>query len=56
MQDLIVIAVIVLIIGVAVWYIRREKRKGVQCVGCPDSKTCAGKCAGCAGCGSREAK
>ena len=51
--DLIVIAVIAGVIGFAVWYIRRSKKKGVQCVGCPDAKTCASKgCSGnCSGCG-----
>lgn len=52
MVDFIIIAVIVAIIGGAVWYIRKEKRRGVQCVGCPDAKTCAsaGGCSGCSGC------
>ena len=51
--DLIVIAVIAGVIGFAVWYIRRSKKKGVQCVGCPDAKTCESKgCSGnCSGCG-----
>ena len=53
MDNLIVIGVVALVIGLAVWYIRKEKRRGVQCVGCPESKTCSGQCAGCGGgCGS----
>ena len=50
MENFIVIAVVALIIGLAVFYIRKEKRRGVQCIGCPDSKTCSGHCAGCSGC------
>ena len=51
MTDLIIIAVVVAIVGFAVFYIRREKRRGVQCVGCPESKTCSGSCGGnCSGC------
>lgn len=49
MDNIIVIAIVALIVGLAVWYIRKEKRRGVQCVGCPDSKTCSGQCAGCSG-------
>ena len=49
MDSIIVIAIVVLIVGLAVFYIRKEKRRGVQCVGCPDSKSCSGHCAGCSG-------
>ena len=44
--DYIAIAAIVLIVGGAVFYIVRAKRKGVKCIGCPYSKECGGKC-GC---------
>ena len=49
MADIILILVIAAIVGGAVWYIRKEKRRGIQCVGCPDSATCSGNCAGCKG-------
>ena len=49
MTDFIIIAIVAIIVGSAVWYIRKEKRRGVQCVGCPDSKTCSGCCSGCSG-------
>jgi hypothetical protein len=49
MTDIILILVIAAIVGGAVWYIRKEKRRGVQCVGCPDSSTCSGNCARCKG-------
>ena len=49
MDSIIVIAIVVLIVGLAVFYIRKERRRGVQCVGCPDSKICSGHCAGCSG-------
>ena len=53
--DYIIIAVLVLILGGAAWYLYRVKKKGVKCVGCPDSKTCSGNCAGCAGqCGNKQ--
>ncbi len=51
MKNLIVIAVIAVIIGLAVVYIIREKKRGVKCIGCPDGATCGGNCSGgCAGC------
>ena len=47
--DLVIIVVIAVILGGAAWYIYRSKKKGVQCIGCPDAKTCSGKCSGCSG-------
>ena len=38
--DYIAIAVIVLIVGAATFYIIRAKRRGQKCVGCPYSKQC----------------
>lgn len=58
--DYLLIAVLVLIIGGAVIYIVKAKKRGVKCIGCP----AAGKCSrgdkntsACAcGCGSTGAK
>ena len=41
MENIVVIAVIVLIIGLAVAYVIKEKKKGVKCIGCPNAKTCS---------------
>ena len=38
--DYFVVAVILIIIGSALWYIRRTKKKGVKCIGCPDGAKC----------------
>jgi len=54
MTDILIILFVAAIITAVVIYIRKEKKKGVQCVGCPDAKTCAGKCAGCSGCGAQK--
>ena len=54
--DLIVIAVIALILCAAVFFIIRSKKKGKKCIGCPDSASCSGQCAGCAGCGCDKTK
>ena len=50
--DYIAIAAIVLIVGAAVFYIVRAKKRGEKCVGCPYAKQCGGNCNG--GCGHTE--
>lgn len=49
MTDLILVLVLVAIVGGAIAYIRKEKKRGVRCVGCPDAGTCGGHCNGCNG-------
>ncbi|MBR3894874.1 MAG: FeoB-associated Cys-rich membrane protein [Clostridia bacterium] len=44
--DYIAIVAIALIVGAAVFYIARAKRRGEKCVGCPYAKQCGGKCHG----------
>lgn len=57
LTDYIVILVVAIIIGGAVGYIIKAKRSGQKCIGCPDSKTCSGKCSGCNGsCGCADNK
>lgn len=51
MDNLIVVAVVVLIAGAAVAYLIRERKKGNHCVGCPYAKTCAGRKNGASVCG-----
>ena len=41
MTDIIIILVLVLILGGALLYMRKEKKKGVTCIGCPDADVCA---------------
>ena len=50
--DYIIIAVIVLILGFSVWFIRKSRKSGKKCIGCPDSCACSsGNCGcGCGGC------
>lgn len=31
---------VVVLVGAALLYIRREKKKGVTCIGCPNAGTC----------------
>lgn len=41
--DVIAIILIVLIIGAAIFYIVKAKKRGQKCIGCPYSKTCNSK-------------
>lgn len=57
MGNIITIAVIAAILGLAVRYIHKEKKRGVKCIGCPEGCSCSGKCGSCGGCGDNaEAK
>lgn len=50
--DIIAIAVILLIVGAASFYIIKAKKNGRKCIGCPDGASCkSNKNSGC-GCGS----
>ena len=46
LTDMIVILVLLVILGGALLYIRKEKKKGVTCIGCPDADVCAKRRAG----------
>lgn len=39
--DLILIAILVIILGGALFYMKKEKERGVTCIGCPDAEVCA---------------
>ena len=45
--DYVILGIVILIIGGAVWYIRRAGKKGIKCIGCPDGAKCTGSCPGC---------
>ena len=47
MANIIVILIVGMIVGGAAGYIYKSKKRGVKCIGCPDSATCSGHCAGC---------
>lgn len=57
MENLIIIAILVLILGGAAVYLVRAKKRGVKCVGCPSGSECgknASACSGCSGCASAQ--
>ncbi len=49
LTDVVVIAVVAVVVGLVLYYIHRSKKKGIQCIGCPDAPKCSGNCAGCSG-------
>ena len=50
METFIVVVLLLLILGFAVGYILRAKKKGQKCIGCPYAKSCSGHCSGgCSG-------
>jgi hypothetical protein len=41
LANIIATAVVVLIVGAAIYYIYKEKKKGTKCIGCPMAGNCA---------------
>ncbi|MBQ3163490.1 MAG: FeoB-associated Cys-rich membrane protein [Lachnospiraceae bacterium] len=52
MANIVVVAVVLVIIGAAIAYIIKEKKKGVKCIGCSAAGSCSHNCSGTSGCGS----
>ena len=52
MENLVIGIVLLMIIGAAVCYIVKAKKRGVKCIGCPAGSTCSHNCSGgsCGGC------
>ena len=50
MKDFIIAVVIVAILVVAILYIRKAKKSGAKCIGCPDGCSCSGKEKGTSSC------
>ena len=48
MDNVIIVAVILVIIGLAAWYVIKAKKSGKKCIGCPDGCSCQNK-NGCCG-------
>ena len=50
MTDIIIIAIVAVIVGLAAGYVRKARKNGVKCIGCPAGSKCSGNCSGCSGC------
>lgn len=44
MTDILIIAVVALVVGFAGWYLRKARKRGAGCIGCPNGGCCSGKC------------
>ena len=42
--DYLLLGLILVIVGLAAFYIIRAKKKGQKCIGCPHGKNCDGHC------------
>lgn len=40
-KDIFVLAIVAVLIGLALAYIIKEKKKGAKCIGCSSAKTCS---------------
>ncbi|MBQ8503553.1 MAG: FeoB-associated Cys-rich membrane protein [Clostridia bacterium] len=47
MKDIIIVAVLVVIIGLAAFYVYKAKKSGKKCIGCPDGGSCNCGCSSC---------
>lgn len=61
MENIIIVAILIVIVGLAALYVYRAKKKGKKCIGCPDGCSCSAKSGesscGCGcGCGETEKK
>ena len=50
-ENIVLILILALVLGLAAGYVWRSRKRGVKCIGCPDAKHCSGNCGSCPGCG-----
>ena len=50
MTDVIIALIVLVIVGAALLYIRREKKRGAVCIGCPAGNACGKKHSGGCSC------
>ncbi len=43
-ENTMIVIALALVIGGAVWYLVRAKKRGETCIGCPYAKECGGNC------------
>ena len=46
-MDLLIIAILAIILGVAGFYVYRSKKSGRKCIGCPSGGSCSSCSCGC---------
>lgn len=50
MENLIILLITALVVGLAGSYIHKERKRGVKCIGCPQGCSCSASCGGQCGC------
>ena len=50
MTNVLIVAAVGLIVGMAAGYIYVKRKKGATCIGCPSGGNCSGNCSSCGGC------
>ena len=50
MDSILIVVILIVVVGLAAWYVYRAKRNGKKCIGCPES----GHCGNCCGCGEKK--
>ena len=48
--DFIIIAIIGILLGAAIFYIYKSKKSGAKCIGCPNGGNCSGHSSGQSAC------
>ena len=54
MENYIIIAVVLLIVGFAAGYVIKAKKQGKKCIGCPHANACASRNVSCSGCSNQK--
>jgi len=56
MENVIIVAVLVVVVGLASLYVYKAKKSGKKCIGCPGGGSCSGACGSCLHCGGNDAE
>lgn len=48
--DILIVAVLAAILGLAARYVYKSRKSGRKCIGCPSGGNCSGNCGGNCGC------
>lgn len=50
MENLVIMAIVAVILGLAIGYVVKAKKNGQKCIGCPSNGSCCnGGCSSCSG-------
>ena len=47
MANVLIVIILLIMVGAAIAYIVKEKKRGVKCIGCPAAGSCSHNCQGC---------